>query len=329
VYTEVGDPDKIVKPSQTFVFTTTVENHVRTGSPLWVRGTTQLDPDPLTGHPLEMTFDIAKDKSQSLYTDLTVPAGTGNQTVTLTTDVNSQLHTPSVWTWDPWQTNSHATSYPKALSLAAVPVKGWNTAYAAVSRESYRVRGYRVSPGGITGGGVNVFADADWSATAEPDIACNDSGRCVVVYSYKHTSYGSYRVTWRRTEPNWSSMSANQVEHAGAGCEAWGATVASDGDGFLLAWMRKCSGDQQIKVRHVLANGYVTGAVLTLDSASNVSFPKLAWVGDRYQAVWERGSDIYTAYITGESATEPEAVSASAASEWRPQIAYDPLRRLP
>ncbi len=101
--------------------------------------------------------------------------------------------------------------------------------------------------------------------------------------------------------------------------------MASDGDNFLVAWLRKCSGDEEIQVRHVLANGDKSGEILTLDSASNVSFPKLAWVGDRYQAVWERGSDIYTAYISDGSATEPEAVSASAASEWRPQIAYDPL----
>jgi len=324
VYTEVGDPDKVVKPTQTFPFTTTVQNNVETGSPLWVRGTTELEADPLTGFPLEMTFDIAKDKSQSLYTDLTVPAGTGNQTVTLTTDVKSQLHTPSVWAWDPWQTDSHATSYPKALSLAAVSVNGWNTAYAAVSREDYRVRGYRVSPAGITDSGVDVFAEAGWSATSEPAIACNDSGRCLVVYSYKN-NYGTYWVTWRSATSNWGSLSLHQVESAGGECEAWGATVASDGDNFLVAWMRECSGDEQIKVRHVLANGDKSGGVLTLDSASNVSFPKLAWVGDRYQAVWERGSDIYTAYISGQSATEPEAVSASAASEWSPRIAYDPL----
>ncbi len=324
VYTEVGDPDKIVKPTQTFLFTTTVRNNVETGSPLWVRGTTQLDPAPLTGHPLEMTFDIAKDKSQSLYSDLTVPAGTGNQTVTLTTDVNAQLHTPSVWAWDPWQTGSHATSYPKALSLATVPVTGWNTAYAAVSQESYRVRGYRVSPAGITGGGVDVFNDANWSATAAPDIACNDSGRCLVVHSYKKTSNDTYGVTWRRTEPNWSSMSGIWIEGQD-GCEAWGATVASDGDGFLVAWLRKCSGSKEIKVRRVLANGYATGGVMTLDSASDVGFPKLAWVGDRYQAVWERDDDIYTAHISGDSVTGPEAVSASAASEWSPRLAYDPL----
>jgi len=234
VYTEVGDPDKIVKPTQTFLFTTTVQNNVDTGSPLWVRGTTQLDPDLLTGQPLEMTFDIAKDDSQSLYTNLTVPAGTGNQTVTLTTDVNSQLHTPSVWAWDPWQTGSYATSYPKALSLATVPVKGWNTAYAAVSRESYRVRGYGVSPAGITGGGVDVFNDADWSATSAPDIACNDNGRCLVVHSHENTSWGNYWVAWRRTTPNWGSLTTRHLESTG-GCEAWGATVASDGDGFLVA----------------------------------------------------------------------------------------------
>ncbi len=104
LYTEVGDPDSVVRPNQTFVYTTTSSNELKPD--LWVRGNTELDPDLLTGGPLDMFFDIAREQSQSLYSNLTVPSGAGNQDVELTTSLEAQLHTPSVWAWDPNSTLS-------------------------------------------------------------------------------------------------------------------------------------------------------------------------------------------------------------------------------
>ncbi|HBY98100.1 MAG TPA: hypothetical protein DEP84_29855, partial [Chloroflexi bacterium] len=325
VYTEISEPDLVVKPTQTFLYTTTVQNNVKSASGLWVRGQTELTASPLTGNPLEMVFDIAKGKSQSLYSQLTVPAGTGNQDVALKTDVNSQLHTPSVWAWDPWETNLYTSNSPKALSLVVVPVRGWNTAYAGVSRESWRVRGYSITPDGITGGPKEVMGESSFSATSDPAIACNNDGRCIVVYSYKNTSYNTYWISWKSTTPNWGSLSVIKVESAGGGCEASGAIVATDGTDFLLAWKRKCSGTEEIKARRVLANGDKTGSVLTLDSGSNLWSPALVWIGDRYQVAYERGSDIYTAYVSGQSVSKPVAVSTTSASETSPHIAYDSL----
>ena len=100
LYTAVSDPDSVVRPTQTFVYTTTVANELKPD--LWVRGNTELDPDLLTGGPLGMFFDIAREQSQSLYSDLTVPSDATNQDIELKTTLEAQLHTPSVWAWDPW-----------------------------------------------------------------------------------------------------------------------------------------------------------------------------------------------------------------------------------
>ena len=100
LYTAVSDPDSVVRPTQTFVYTTTVANELKPD--LWVRGNTELDPDLLTGGPLGMFFDIAREQSQSLYSDLTVPSDAANQEIELHTTMEAQLHTPSVWAWDPW-----------------------------------------------------------------------------------------------------------------------------------------------------------------------------------------------------------------------------------
>ncbi|NOZ05781.1 MAG: hypothetical protein GXP41_05440 [Chloroflexi bacterium] len=321
VYTEVGDEDGVVRPTQTFVYTTTVENHVHSGSPLWVRGQTSLDSDPITAEPSGMTFDIAKDKSQSLYANLTVPAGAGNQEVTLTTDVDSQLHTPSVYAWDPWQSNDKTTGQPPySLKAVAVdPNDGWSTPYAAVSLENKDVRVYTVTVEGVGGPGVEVFSGGYDQATTEPGMACNDDGNCLVVLSYKDTS-GDYWVRWRSVAPDVASLGSGYGKGGGDD-----ATVASDGAGFLVAWVSGPSGARKVEVQHVLADESRSGDTLFLDSAPDIHDPSVTWNGDHYRVVWERGSDIYTADVSGSSATDARAVSATGAVEVSPHIAYDAL----
>jgi hypothetical protein len=323
VYTEVGDDDHVVRPTQTFVYTTTVANHVHTGSPLWVRGQTSLDSAPITAEPSGMTFDIARDESQSLYSNLTVPAGAGNQDVTLTTDVDSQLHSPSVYAWDPWQTNDKAIGQP-AYSLHTVvvdPNDGWSTPYAAVSLEDKDVRVYTATVEGLGGPGVQVFTGGYDQATTEPDMACNDDGDCLVVLSYR--AGGDYDVRWRSVAPDLASLGAGFGTTSGG--DLSDATVASDGTEFLVAWVGGPAGDRKVALRHVLADESTSGSYLFLDSAADIHHPSVTWAGDRYRVVWERGGDIYTAEVSGQSATDPKAVSATAAAETLPHIAYDAL----
>jgi hypothetical protein len=88
-----------------------------------VRGDTALTADPLTGGPLEMVFDLPREKSQSLYSDLTAPGDASTQDVDLVTEMDAQLHTPSVWAWDPQQGGQHETATgaaPQAVAVTSV-----------------------------------------------------------------------------------------------------------------------------------------------------------------------------------------------------------------
>ncbi len=324
VYTEVGEPDLVVGPEQSFTFTTTVQNNIETGSPLWVRGSTNLEADPLTGSPLGMLFDIAKGKAQSLISRLTVPAGAGNQQVTLRTTAKSQLHTPSVWEWESWQNTHRSTDSPKAHALYVTPVNGWGTAYAAVSGESWRVRGYRVGPGGIVGSPVFLLGAADWDSTSDPVIACNDDGRCLVVHSVIKSD-DRHWVRWLVSGPDWDPLTSTKQESAGAGCRAFHVSAASDGAGFLVAWGRECSGTYEIKVRKTTSQGDPTGAVHTVDSSSSIMFPEVTWTSDHYQVVYSKAGDIESAHVAGSGPSAPTAISSSSATQTDPRIAYDSM----
>jgi subtilisin-like proprotein convertase family protein len=324
VYTGVGDEDEVVRPTQTFVYTTTVQNNVESGSSLWVRGNTDLTPDPLTGHPLEMTYDIARDDAQSLYSDLTVPAGASNQVVTLTTGVHSQLHTPSTWGWDDLQTDDKTIiRTPSALIAAPVdPNDGWSTAYVAASLEDHRVQVYTATADGITGDGVYLFGGGGEEFTARPDVACNNSGTCLVVGAFYNTNTWDYHFHWRTAAPDLASLGSL---HTVTAQEITDAAVASDGSDFLVAWSAGPANNKALRVQHVLASGNPSGAAMTVDIAYGLEEPDLAWIGDRYQAVWERDGDIYVAYIQASQVSGTSEVSAEAAIEEEPRIAYDPL----
>ncbi|MCL5998459.1 MAG: hypothetical protein M1546_20755, partial [Chloroflexi bacterium] len=321
VYTEVGDPDGIVRAGGNFVFTTTVQNNLKSADWLWVRGNTKLTLDTLTGYPLTMQYDVAKDKAQSLYSTLGVPANVGNKVVTLTTDVHSQLHAPSEWAWEKLLVNSR-TLAETPLSLAVVPVKRWATAYAAVVQQGNRVMVYPATADGVMGDGVWAFGGANDSSQSDADMACNDAGKCLVVWAFKH---GSNQYTrWRLFQPTAQPVGNGITLTMPAGHQAWLASVASDGTDFLVTWLQEDSANSYVRVANVKADGTQNGAILMLDSG-DVGRASLAWTGDRYQAVWERANDIYMAYISGQSATSPQAVSATAANEFDPVLSYDAL----
>ncbi len=320
MFTEVGDPDSIVRPGQTFVYSTTVQNSLKAGTSLWVRGNTQLTVDNIGGYPLGMTYDIPKDKSQSLYSDLTVNTGVGNQQVDLTTDVHSQLHTPSDWGWDAPQSNKTTATSPTALS--AVPVKNWSTAYAAISLENQQAKVYTATADGLAGTGVNIFGGANYQSLALPKLACNNSGICLAVGGFHSTLSGHDYFTWRTVLTDAVSLGAYQ-SFVSDGISTVG--VASDGSNFLVTWNESTSDHTFISMVNVLADGSRTGTTFTLDSGPNVGSADLAFIGNQYQAVWNRNNDIYTRYITGTTVSSPSTVSATSAVEDKPRIGYDAL----
>lgn len=323
VYTEVGDADSIVRPSQTFAYTTTVENHVESGRPLWVRGETELTSTPLTAYPVGMTYDIAPEASQSLVSDLTVPAGTGNQDITLHTDVRSQLHIPSTYDWDAWQRNSTPTTLP-ALDLAATPVMGWDAPYVAVSLEHYEIRAYYATPDGLTGASQHVMGWPQDSAHGGPALACNDAGTCLVVWASENTDNDDNYVRTRTLSPNFAAMSDLTTYTMPAGEDAWFTHTATDGDGFLMIWVQGTSRDYDLKALRLDSAGVAVGPSFVL-AQGDIRWPALTWTGTHYLIVWARNDDVYATTVTGTTVGTPRTVAATADRELSPRVAYDAL----
>ena len=152
-------------------------------------------------------------------------------------------------------------------------------------------------------------------------MACNDDGDCLVVLSYR--AGGDYDVRWRSVAPDLAGLGTGYGTASGG--DLSDATVASDGSEFLVAWVAGPAGDRKVELQHVLADESTSGGPLFLDSAAEVHDPAVTWAGDRYQVVWERGGDLYSAEVSGQTTTDPKAVSATAAAETAPHIAYDAL----
>jgi subtilisin-like proprotein convertase family protein len=324
LYAEVGDPDDVVRPGQTFVYTTTVQNNVKPD--LWVRGNTELSTTPVAfqGGPLDMFFDIARDQSQSLYSDLTVPVGTGNQDVDLSTAMVAQLHTPSIWAWDPQRASSYDTAtgiVPEGVVVTLVD--GWTVPYVVAALENDRVYIYPATADGITGSGVHAIGWTGDESNAPPDVACNDDGECLVVWTSHYTPGNEDYFRWRRVLPTLEVTGTVETVTAPAGECTYGGAVASDGDSFLVAWMEGTVVSRTLKVNHVNAYGTPSTPTLSLDSGA-LGAVDVAYAYDRYQVVWERDGDVYAAEVSGSDVTT-YTVATTSAIESQPRIAYDAL----
>ncbi|RLC77612.1 MAG: hypothetical protein DRI81_08290, partial [Chloroflexi bacterium] len=314
LYTEVGDPNGVVRPNQTFVYTTTASNELKPD--LWVRGNTTLDPDLLTGGPLDMFFDIARDQSQSLYSNLTVPSDAANQDIELKTTLEAQLHTPSVWAWDPNQSSiTDTTAPPEGVSVT--PVDEWTTPYVVAALEQNRVYVYPATADGVSGGGQLTLGGTGDVSNGPPDLACNDAGTCLTTWTAHNGSDHSLR--WRRILPTAQITGTEQSLLAPTGAQTAGPAVASDGQSFLVAWTE----GNTLKAASVNQHGTVSSPTLTLDSGA-IGGLDVTYAYDRYVVVWERDDDIYAAQVYGSQVTT-YTVSATSAVETQPHIAYDPL----
>ena len=317
LYTEVGDSNGIVRPNQTFVYTTTVANELKPD--LWVRGDTELavgGTPPLQGGPLNMFFDIARDQSQSLYSNLTVPSGASNQDVELTTSLEAQLHTPSVWAWDPNQ-SSAAAANAQPEGVAVTPVDGWTVPYVVAALESDRVYVYSATADSLVGSGQLAIGASGDLSNAAPDVACNDEGVCLAVWT-AHNG-GAHTFRWRRILPTLQLTGTVESIAAPAGQQTAGGAVASGGSGFMTVWAEGGA----LKAAAINQYGTVSSPTLTLDSGA-IGEADIAYAFDRYHVVWERDGDIYGAEVYGAQVT-PYTVAATSAAEDQPAIAYDPL----
>lgn len=322
--TVVGDEDMILPTGQSFIYTTTVRNNVQPD--LWVRGTTELSADPLTGGPLEMYFDIARAHSQTLIADLSVPGGTGSRDVDMDTTMQAHLHTPSDWAWDPRQQSSHPAAtggIPKAVAVAAVD--DWTVPYVSAVLENDRVYVYPTTADGISGAGVHAIGWGDDRSNAAPDVACNEHGTCLVVWSSYYPTGDDHYFRWRRVLPTLHITGTVRTITAPAGEETAGGAIASDGTNFLALWMEGTPGSYDLHAYRVNAYGDTMGDRLTLDSG-DIESAAVTWAFDRYVVVWSRGGNLYGAHVQGETIST-FSVSDVDYDQARPRIAYDPLGR--
>ncbi|MGC9396741.1 MAG: LamG-like jellyroll fold domain-containing protein, partial [Anaerolineae bacterium] len=320
LYTGSDEPDGVVRPTQSFVYTTTVANNVKPD--LWVRGDTELDPVLLDGGPLSMFFDIARDQSQTLYSNLTVPDGAANQEIDLTTLMQAQLHTPSVWAWDPKQ-SSHTATAAQPEGVAVTPVDGWTAPYVVAALENDRVYVYSATADSLAGGGQLAIGAAGDVSNAAPDVACNDDGVCLVIWTAHNGGEHSFR--WRRVLPTAQLTGTVESIAAPTGAQTYGGAVAAAGEtGFLAVWAVGDAVSRTLVAGSINEYGAVSSPTLVLDRGA-IGGMDVAYAFDRYHVVWERAGDLYAAEVYGAQVTT-YAVSADAdALETQPRIAYDSL----
>jgi len=323
LYTTMGEDDGVLGPGQTMRYTTTVQNNLN--PPLWVRGDTDLTRDPLTGGPTTMFFDLPRNASQSLYSNLSAPTGGGSRDVTLTTTVDSQLHTPSVWAWDPVTTQtSTTTTQVRSDAVAVAPVNRWSSPYVAASLEYSRVLVYRATAEAVTGDGVLAIGWGGDQSESDPDIACNTQGTCLVVWASSNNVDGKNYFRWRIITPTMESPGAVGTVTISPTVGVRGASVASDGSTFLAAWKQGAGSNWQGKLAIVNAQGAQVGPTLELDTG-DLGEIDLAWSSDRYLVVWEKSKDIHAADVMAQTVQNKRAIASASAEETLPRIAYDTL----
>ena len=121
------------------------------------------------------------------------------------------------------------------------------------------------------------------------------------------------------------------------GGERWRPAAASDGTGFLVGWQERkfvySTWEWAIYVQQVSDDGAL-GDESRLDvspSAKDDTNPALAWVGDKYMAVWEHssgdGQDVWMAYVDEDGDYvngSRRTLAGSPGDETHPQVAYNP-----
>jgi len=320
--TQLGLDMAVIAPGQTFAYTTTVQNNLNPD--LWIRGATALDAGPFTGGPAGMSFDLPRAASQALVSQLGAPPGAGTQDVDLHTDLDAQLHTASVWAWDDEQRGSGATATGARVDAVAVsPVAGWTVPYVVASLENNLIYAYAATANDVVGSGVHAIGWQTNISNAPPDVACNDAGTCLVVWSSYWVEGDDHYFRWRKLLPTLQVSGDVWTITAPEGQETYGGRIASNGDGFLVVWQMGTDAGQTLYAQAVNAEGDTSGSRLTLDTGL-VDGADVTWAFDHYLVVWSRDGDLYAASIPAGTVSESWTVSAMPAQEADVRVAYDP-----
>ena len=194
----------------------------------------------------------------------------------------------------------------------------WTTPHALAVLVSDRVYVYPATADGLAGGGQPVLGGAGDTANAAPDIACNDDGICLTVWTAHNGSEHTFR--WRRVLPTAQVTDTEQSLVAPAGATTGPCAVASGESGFLAVW---AEGDA-LKAASINQYGTVSSPTLTLDSGL-VGGVDVTYAYDRYHVVWSREGDLYAAEVYGTQVTTYTVSAEDGVAEDQPAIAYDDM----
>ncbi|MCE7985168.1 MAG: hypothetical protein DYG89_28680 [Caldilinea sp. CFX5] len=323
VQVAVNDTDRIVKPGQTLLYTTTVAN---LGAPFTAGGLQVNAPAALT--PPVSTYRLALDQTNLVTTTTNLlVAGTTSQKLTITSLARARLSAGNVpaWQWQP--------ATPGTLGGFTSALPAWRTAVAPLnfsSQDSYAVTALNRSAtqnpepytqlfAGQAGAwnlpaGVNkAFGGGQLHDASPTDVACNAFGRCFFVWSQFRDNRSV--IMGMLTNQDLSSATPTEFVVAEDMAQAdydhyFHPVVASDGTNFLVAY----EGIQQRRVgttsvlyfmssrivaRRFDVNGNPLGNAASLPSADvtaglanplRISYLNLdvAWIGDAYRVLWSQ-----------------------------------------
>lgn len=175
----------------------------------------------------------------------------------------------------------------------------WDYAPKPSVNNNYDLRYARVSTKGKL---LNLSADLTLSASSYnqrgASIACAKSV-CLAAWMDKRNGgqprlYGA-RISLAGNLLDTSGFLLGGTAAAKTGNQQFGPSVASDGVGFLVAWIDMRAGNRDIYATLVTAGAKVLSAagVPVCTAKGDQDYPSVAWTGKQYLVVWQdrRGSD--------------------------------------
>ena len=204
LYTDVDDPDRFVRPGQTFAYTATVENKIEHTPGLFVLGgMTVTAPSVLGSGVYTRDYNIYQKEAASLPLTFTVSGSAGTGQLAINNATVGRMHDGDLATYYKWDPAPSVS----AFSVSPSPAYGRIVAGTNLSSGSFAV----ASAEGTTNARFR-HAESVLSAATEvrndtrcgpglgqvaPGVACADNGQCLTTWS--NTNYHSGQNTFRLT----------------------------------------------------------------------------------------------------------------------------------
>lgn len=160
-----------------------------------------------------------------------------------------------------------------------------------------------------------------------PAAAFNGTNHLVVSCLYGNAPSGTYAVYGQRVTPAGAPLDGPEgITISDTGTTKYWPAVASDGSGWAVTWNEYPAG---LLLAEVSGAGAV-GSPVTL-SAANTGFPRIAYGGGVYLAVWTEGTQVLAARVAPGGAVldgPPLLVSSTSTEKQLGGVAFDGTRFL-